>query len=226
MNPIDKARKLLALAESSNPHEAALAAERAAELMLRHNLTEQTVRGTAPSGYASTIKPTPHMKLGPEDPFIMELLDRHFFVRTFGLGSPAALAGVSIVGTKANVTVAVHVYKVLLRQYRGAFRDHLHKRPGADRHAFYHGAHAALMARLEAQRQAVTQEMALTVVEDAGLTKFVQDKFNVKYERGLIKQVDSAAYSAGHEAGKQMRLDTAVTSDRRDKCKSLPDSPE
>lgn len=43
---VDKIKKLLALAKSSNENEAALAAQRASELLLRYNLTEEDFRNT------------------------------------------------------------------------------------------------------------------------------------------------------------------------------------
>lgn len=42
---VDKIRKLLSLAQSDNPHEAALAAQRAQELMIEHAVSEDRVRG-------------------------------------------------------------------------------------------------------------------------------------------------------------------------------------
>src|SRR5687767_2279756 len=49
---VERVRKLLALSSSSNPHEAALAAERALEIAQRHNLDLSRVDGPLEGPFA------------------------------------------------------------------------------------------------------------------------------------------------------------------------------
>ena len=50
---VDRVKKLLALSTSANPHEAALAAAKAQELLFRHNLSMAMVEAELADGKAS-----------------------------------------------------------------------------------------------------------------------------------------------------------------------------
>lgn len=83
----DKIRKLLALATSNNPHEAAAAASRAQELMIKYAVEEEEVRGRDPS--ASSAEPIEVEELfwsgqGPKwEGILAEAMSRSFLCRCY-----------------------------------------------------------------------------------------------------------------------------------------------
>jgi hypothetical protein len=86
MNIADKIKKLLALAQSSNPNEAALAAARAQELMVKYAIDEAQLAGT-PGHVEEEIKSEPMSgKYGAVQHWHAQLADaiaRSFFCRVY-----------------------------------------------------------------------------------------------------------------------------------------------
>jgi hypothetical protein len=86
MNIADKIRKLLALAQSSNPHEAALAAARAQELMIRYAIEESEIAGqpgavveeVGVEAMGASSKGSAHWSA-----ILAEAMSRSFFCRTY-----------------------------------------------------------------------------------------------------------------------------------------------
>jgi hypothetical protein len=87
MNIADKIKKLLALAQSSNPHEASLAAARAQELMVKYALDEAQLAGT-PGRVEEKIE-SEAMEIGRRGAvqhwhtMLADALSRSFFCRVY-----------------------------------------------------------------------------------------------------------------------------------------------
>lgn len=108
---IEKVKKLLLLAQSSNPHEAELATLKANELLLRHNL-DHLKGSTQETIYLDRVltKPRKEAKLTA----IYEIL-RHFIVRpvlSFGKGE----CSLEVSGSLTNVKLARYVAEFLDRE--------------------------------------------------------------------------------------------------------------
>ena len=112
-----RAQKLLALAGSSNEHEAFLAMERVRELYSRHNLERLRTQGEF-DDFTYVLINHKKKKAPQHQALIASILNSHFFVETvFGELYDAQLnerhRTLEIVGTSQNVQMAEYVYHFL-----------------------------------------------------------------------------------------------------------------
>jgi len=127
---IAKVRKLLALGQSENEHEAALAMQRARELLDRHRLDfaslaedEQLVHQTIDTG--SKTLPA-HRKA------ICSLLEANFGVRvicasTYDPLGDCSLKTIELLGPEENVAIAVHCYHFLENRLLVLWQQNRHR---------------------------------------------------------------------------------------------------
>lgn len=117
---IEKIRKLLALAESPNEHEAALAAQRAQELMLKHHVEEARVRGGAPEtakvGQEKAViyseYPAPASRIPYWQLFMMGGIARAFCCDHYYVPGRA----IYLVGRESDRQVAKYMFEYLRRE--------------------------------------------------------------------------------------------------------------
>lgn len=209
---LKRVKKLLQLANSDNEHEAKLAAERAQELLTRHNLTIQDVRRTSEdfeqrdAGEATGRNAT-------EAKYADAIVQTFFFVRAYRIG--VARAGGRIqrvtryVGTPANVEVALYVREFLLKEFRVLWQAY-QRRTGCSpksRQSYYYGLYEGLKAQLKASQKRVEQETGLVVVEDKDLTRYLQEICpNLRAKTSRVSTHDMAALGAGNEAGRNLQI--------------------
>ncbi len=116
---IEKVRKLLNLAQSTNEHEAALAMNRVQEIYARYNLEKWESGKTSPEFYHHFIRPG-RKRLHTFEQKMMSILVNHYFVEVivgneFDLSSQSDHRVVELIGTKENVLMADYVYEYLDR---------------------------------------------------------------------------------------------------------------
>lgn len=204
----EKIKKLLALANSSNQHEAETASRMANTLLVKHNLTMQGVeastadyeRDTLPGGGRATV----------EEKFILPLLTAHFFVKIVKSRRTGATVH-HILGRSENVEVAKYVFDFLNSSFRQLWLNYKQATNcgTASKQSFYLGLYGGLNTQLSNARKNVESETGLVVVEDdPALARFMQAAFNnLKHEkRGKVKLRDREAQNAGHEAGKNLKI--------------------
>jgi hypothetical protein len=203
---IEKVKKLLALSRSPNEHEAKLAAERAHELMLRHNLSLQKLERKGPEGIEDgTIR---KQWRDTEDKFLFPILIEHFFVRIVldriqaTESRPSELV-VHMVGTKSNVEVAQYVYEFLKTTFRALGKDYNARTQAGERarQSYYAGLEAGIQKQLRARKQAVQQEMGLMVVENPNIQRYLDHVF------GQLRRSNSTVPLRDHRAQRQGYLD-------------------
>jgi predicted SprT family Zn-dependent metalloprotease len=114
---LEKVAKLLALAESSNEHEAQAAMKAAQRLMLRYNLDRgPTATAQDPYGFRHVGKATGRVQAWER--LLASLLVDHFFVEAIWVPSYRPLEGkygtvLELCGTEANLDLASYVYDFL-----------------------------------------------------------------------------------------------------------------
>src|SRR5687767_14325937 len=111
---LDRIRKLLALAGSSNQHEAEIAMRRAHELMLRHNIDS-----VGDGNYEVRHLGNPLKRSNRVETEVAILLAEYFFVRVIRVPVYVARAArtgnvYEIAGKRPNVEMAEHVYHFML----------------------------------------------------------------------------------------------------------------
>jgi len=112
-----RVEKLLALATSSNEHEAFLAMERVRDLYLRYNMERLAARTTEDFTYC--VINTKRQRVSREVQIVFSILSAHYFVEviqvsTFDPHTCRDLQAYEILGTSRNVKLAEYVYHFLI----------------------------------------------------------------------------------------------------------------
>lgn len=211
-----KVRKLLALATSPNPHEAALAAARAQALVTRHRLEAWLA---AERGVAEDPDPIVDARDAP--------LEYGRRVRKWKLALASALAqangciaylrttpdgeAIVLVGRGRDRVLVIELWQWLVRRIEWLSATH-----GAGRARRWHEgfrvgvveAIATSLAEVEREQAASTSADALAVIEPhraaerAALDAFVAA--NLGLGRGAPLRVDASAYRRGHAAAGEL----------------------
>ena len=116
---LDKVRKLLALATSSNENEALLAMNKVRELYAKYNLEQAAEEKN--SGFAHLIITHGRKRIESYQSKVIGILVGHFFVKVLTFKQYDAASGqrhraIEIIGTRENVLMAEYVYHFLLQQ--------------------------------------------------------------------------------------------------------------
>lgn len=130
---LEKIRKCLALAGSSNPHEAARAVAQAQALMRQHGVSEKDVEL---ADVAEASAKTASVVATAWDSALARLVAGAFGCECFRLSGLHVVSGLVrtecewiFVGIDGAPDVAVYAYSVLLRKVSKARRDHMAKQP-------------------------------------------------------------------------------------------------
>jgi hypothetical protein len=213
---LDRIRKLLALAGSSNQHEAELGMRTAHELMLRHNIDEAAARTDRAFEVRHVGDPTrrgSRLEAG-----IVGLLTEFFFVEAIRIPVYLPRLGkrghvFEIVGTRPNVEMACHVHAFLLstcdRLWR-ANRGDARVRSGRDRLAYQCGVIAGFRAKLVLERTEL-RGTGLVWRGDRGLEAFYRAR-HPKIVTARHSTSINAAHAAGREAGATIVIHRPVES--------------
>lgn len=175
---IAKIQKLLALANSDNEHEAQIAAQRAQELMVKHNLEMQQIKVDLEYAEQVVANDLPYALWHHN--YILNICKDYFFVRTWFAPQKYKLTrdnrrqfryGIVFFGTKANVKIANYVFDYLCGAYQRLWLDY--KRANGltekSRKSYYSGLSKGLRSKLEETRARVEQDRGLVLVNDPKL---------------------------------------------------------
>ena len=211
---LDKVQKLLALAGSSERHEAEAAMRKAHELMLRHNLDSARVAG---AGYEVRHLGDPTRRRTAIEREIVSILTRYFFVEVIEIPSYVATLGkdgvvFEVCGTRANVALAEHVFVFLVataeRLWQAARRDQGLR--GIERVPFQSGVVRGFGEKLAGERE-VLRGTGLVWVGDAALERFYRAR-HPRIHRTTRYQRLSEGHALGRAAGREVVLHRPVGS--------------
>jgi len=205
---LSKIKKLWALAESSNVHEAALAAAKANELLLRHHLASLQ-----------------DLALAPEDLTYQKIIYHPQVARAGAkmdaIGAILKLFFVAVVQTRQDryqVLAAVGTYENLqIAEYVAAFLDHELDRLWAlspyrgnrARNSFFAGVAAGFTSKIKETQKAVAASKELMCIED-DLQARLRQVYPSLARRTSARRFDHAAHAAGHQAGKNLSITAAL----------------
>lgn len=221
----EKVRKLFALSTSDNPHEAALALEKAQELLLKYNLDESRIRIAGEETYDTSIGQSDYnwgagKQEYPWQRVLLGVLARGNMCRAIGNKQERL---VHLFGTKHNVTMVKEMHAWVIEQLEPMAQEQwlLHKAgvqklrsmgmdswelsqytPLKFKTSFYTGAIDTIKTRLNAGQEKFTSDpssMALIVVNDKALADIVHKIFprlgQMRMSQGY------GGYQAGQAAG-------------------------
>jgi len=212
---LERIAKLLALAESSNIHEAEAAMGAAQRLMLRHNL--DAVRSRAPVGYGFRHLGTPTGRVGEHQRLLAAILGEHFFVEVIWVPVYRPLeqkrgSVLEICGTAANLEMAAYVHAFLTHTAEHLWRDHQRargSRSNRDRRTYLAGVMTGFLEKLRQQKATHKQE-GLVWVRDADLGHFYRQRHpHIQHTRHSGNR-RTPAHAEGREAGRRIVLHRPV----------------
>lgn len=218
---IEKIRALLRLAKSDNPHEAALAMERAAEIASKHQLDLADI-GQEDDLHKIISRDIPcPVRLAHEWKQAVSIVQTFFHVNALVL---TGRSKVKLIGTELDIEIADYICTYLIRacrgavaQFRNAEKAARRKTTGAKITNFIDGFFNGVAERLYSQRASQkTSNSQYAVILANG--KSARDEWSTDYLGGrAIKTLgmpsarrnDNALYS-GLKAGRQTQINPGL----------------
>lgn len=231
----EKIKKLLELSKSCNEHEAALAAQKAKEILEKYNMTLTDVqihtsemdelymkilkKGMMKQGEKVYYKKLPHWCL-----YLCHI--DQYFNTTFILHRKS---GISVLGAKADVEVVSYVYQYLVKEierltevHMGGFKGMPFTTQMGIRQAYAIGAAKGVVGKLkdEAQVRATPRTASgsdLVAVKGDALKKFVGMKYP-RLGKASVKsrlRLDLSSMAKGMEDGRNITIRRGVKTGER-----------
>ncbi len=232
-----KVEKLLALAQSSNEHEAALAMEKANGLLRKYNISR--IEGQALSRYDYLIINEGKKRISAVQRGIAALLKDFFYVkvivcRQFDAASGQTFRVVELIGAEENLAVAEHVYSFLRERLTAlwqTYRCH-NAAPARQRRSYQLGVLSGVRKRLARRAVAPPPEpqsaalaassCALVCSMDKGLVSYYRQRHprvSRRCHRG--PGLHGGSFLAGREEGGKLLIHRAVVSRSRPRGRLL-----
>jgi uncharacterized protein DUF2786 len=215
---IEKIKKLLALANSSNEHEAALAASHAQRLLSEHNLAMADIEASHKPDKADKVetavsKTLPkwmrHLSAGVSTAFDCQAIHH------------PATGKMTFIGVGADVQIAAHTFTYLNRTVRKLCSNYMKQHVGstiANRHrelmrqSYYLGAVSTIIARLREQTvQTPVTTGALVPVKEGLIRQAMNEIGNLRTMRSRKSYVNTDAYAKGQTDGGQVGINHGIT---------------
>lgn len=212
-----KIQKLLALANSSNEHEAALAAGHVQRLLSEHNLAMADIEAAHKPDRADTVETNVskilskwmrHLSAGVSFAFDCQAIHH-----------PAS-GKMSFIGVGADVQVAVYTFTYLDRIIRNLCRSYMKQQVSATianrhrelmRQSYYLGAVSTINARLREQKiQTPITTGALVPLKDGLIRQAMNEIGNLRTVRSRKSYVNSDAYGKGQVDGTRIGINSGI----------------
>lgn len=249
---LEKVQKLLALATSSNEHEALLAMEKVRELYAKYQLEKATQNDQTQFVHLPIF--TEKKRFEAFQDRILSILVGHFFVevitsRLFNAQHNDYFKMIELVGTRENVLMAEYVYYFLMQQSDFWVRETIKQSntpiSRLDRKSLKLGILEGFSEKLSrSERKSSTpppfrqgsapgESTAISVIGTA-LTRFKNDPAlkgylakvypRLSYRSGAEQSIDPSYYQRGKSIGQSITLSRAVTTQGVDQVRLISKS--
>jgi hypothetical protein len=215
-------QKLMALAESSNQHEAELAMTKANELMTRFNI--DSIQNNTKKSYESIFVGKPALRQSRDMRFLSILLNKYYYVECIWV--PAYVVEkdkmgrvLELSGTPQNIQIAEYVY-YFVRNFIDAQWQDYKKEKKLSHHRrvdFAEGIIKGFQYKLKRQhrrlkRKSAPEEQALINVSDPGLTEYLQFRYpHVRTHRASASNVNLSVVNDGRRVGQKLVISKGIT---------------
>jgi len=226
---VEKIKKLLALANSNNEHEAALAASHAQRLLAEHNLAMADIEASNRPDKADKVetavsKTLPkwmrHLSAGVSSAFDCQAIHH------------PATGKMTFIGVGADVQIAAYTFTYLDRTVRKLCSTYMKGHvsgTAADRHrelmrhSYYLGAVSTITIRLREQKvQTPVTTGALVLVKEGLIRQAMNEIGKVRTMRSRRSYINSDAYSKGQADGNQVGINHGITGTPARQVTSIP----
>jgi len=217
---LDRVRKLLALAQSPNQHEAEVAATAARRLMVKYNIEAEQAAAdiTERRRYGFRHLGRPTGRIFEPDRWLGSILASYFFVKVVWVSVYRPLEGkrgtvLEITGLEANLVMAEHVHAFLsasAARLWSEFKRSTKLRSNRDRITFLAGVMRGFDAKLAAQSEQF-QEEGLVWVPGAELRVYFHRRHpRLQSVRRGGGRKNMEVYDQGQRAGREIVLSKPV----------------
>ena len=211
----ERIARLLALAESSNVHEAEAAMAAAQRLLLKHNIELRTAR--AAQGYSWKHLGVPTGRTTEAERVLSLILGKHFFVEAIWVPVYRAALGkrgsmLEICGSPENVEIAEYVHGYLVQTAARLWEEHKAEqgiRGNRDRRTYLAGVMSGMSDKLNNAAKS-SESAGLVWIADGELESFFRRRHpHVRHVR-YAGQRRTDAYAHGREAGQKIVIHKGV----------------
>lgn len=217
-NPvIEKIRKLLALSNSSNEHEAALAASHAQRLLAEHNLAMADLNTTQKPEKAEKIETAAAKKLPKWLRHLTAGVSNAFDCQAIHHPANGKL---TFIGVGADAQIAAYTFSYLDRSIRKLCSVYMKQHAASTvigshrelmRQSYYLGAVSTINRMLETQKNITPVTAGALVPIKEGLIKQAMSEIgNIRTMHSRRSYINSGAYAQGQTDGKQLGIRPGV----------------
>ena len=214
---IEKIKKLLALANSSNEHEAALAAGHAQRLLSEHNLAMADIEASNKPDKADKVETAVskilpkwlrHLSAGVSSAFDCQAIHH------------PATGKMTFIGVGADVQIAVYTFTYLDRTVRKLcstyMKNHVssaiaNRQRELMRQSYYLGAVSTINGRLREQKvQTPVTTGALVLVKEGLIRQAMNEIGTIRTMHSRRSYISSDAYSKGQSDGEEVGINHGI----------------
>jgi hypothetical protein len=214
---IDKIKKLLALANSSNEHEAALAAAHAQRLLSAHNLAMADITASIRPDKADKVETNVARNLPKWIRHLSSSVSSAFDCQA--IHHPAT-GKMTFIGIGADVQVAVYTFTYLERTVRKLCSCYLKQHAGAliagrqrelMRQSYYLGAVSTIARQLQDQKkQTPVTPGALVPVKEGLIRQAINELGPIRTMHSRRSYINATAFDQGQTDGQMISLHKGV----------------
>jgi hypothetical protein len=217
---LGRIRKLLALAESSNEHEAQSAARAAQRLMLRHNIDQLSVSRS--DGYTNRQLGRTTGRVSEAESILGSILQEHFFVDVIWVHNFRPLLGkygrvMEVCGRVENVDLADYVRDFLNQTSERLWCEHKKRaalRGDRHRRSYIAGVMSGFRDQLEKQKEQQAGS-GLVWLGDPGLGQYFKRRHPAVSTRSYAERAGNPVRDHGRRAGREIVLHRGLRGPRQ-----------
>lgn len=217
---INKIKKLLALANSANEHEAALAARHAQRLLSEHNLAMADIEPDTRPESADTVEITATKTLPKWVRHLSAVVGDVFDCKVVHHPTDGTI---TFIGVGDDVQVAAYTFSYLDKTVRRLCGNYMKSRDTGKissrgrevmRQSYYLGAVSTITGRLREQKIATpVTPGALVPVKEGLIRKAMSEMGPIRTVRSRRSSVDSDSYAKGQQDGQQIGINKGISGD-------------
>lgn len=209
---VSKIKKLLALAQSSNEHEADMATRKANQLLLKHNLS--TIDITEEDKEVCLKRTLSTKRNNAKFQAIYEILTTFFVQPVFSHGK--GMVYLEIIGDRVSVELADYVANFLDKEMEALWKKEQVKNPtlkgSAKKNSFMRGLGNGYVEKIKSDQNQEYSEKSLIV-----LKKDLKEKVNTVYSKLSQSKTKSSSHcketaKLGNQAGKSLSINPGLKS--------------
>lgn len=221
---LQKIRKLLALTDSSNEHEALLAMQKARQLLDRYNLDEELHQDKDTATYVNLLINLKRKRLECYHRAICSLLIEYFHAKIvitplYDAQDLTTYRCIDIMGRDGNVKIAGYVYHFLMERLPILWHKHRATNRGVKngRNSYWLGVLNGFREGLandlpkgEKEQETIATSKAklpTTINNDPALTRFIASRYpKLQNSRNRTTRVDMDHFEAGRKDGRLLKF--------------------